>query len=100
MTWPIRLAFLFGVLLWIMRVTQQEYLLRYSYFHFKHAFALALLAFAEMSPRALSAGKRGAATGPGGQPGVRPSPADRGRGRRRTAARGREPRAERPAGKA
>jgi len=59
--WPIRLAFLFGVLLWLLRFQQQENLLRYSYFHFKLAFALALLAFSEMSPRALAAGKRGAA---------------------------------------
>jgi hypothetical protein len=59
--WPIRLATLFGVLLWLLRFQQQENLLRYSYFHFKLAFALARLAFSEMSPRALAAGKRGAA---------------------------------------
>jgi len=59
--WPFRLALLFGIGLWFIRYRQNLNMFMFSYFHWKLAFVLALLAFTEMTPKALAAGKRGAA---------------------------------------
>ncbi len=59
--WPFRLALLFGIALWVIRYRQHVNLFSFSYFHWKLVLVLALLAFSEMTPKALAAGKRGAA---------------------------------------
>ncbi len=60
-TWPIRLAILFGILLWVIKFNQHENLLGSSAFRLKLILALALLAVSELTPRTLATGKRGAA---------------------------------------
>lgn len=60
-TWPFRVALLLGLALWAIRYRQNLNMFMFAYFHWKLALVLALLSFSEMAPKALAAGKRGAA---------------------------------------
>ena len=60
-TWPFRIVLILGLVLWAIRHTQHVNLFWFSYFHWKLLLVVALLAFTEMTPKALAAGKRGAA---------------------------------------
>ncbi len=60
-TWPFRFALILGLALWAIRHHQNINLFWFSYFHWKLLLVVGLLAMSEMAPRALAAGKRGAA---------------------------------------
>ncbi len=59
--WPLRLAVLVGILALVQKIQWHMAPFKEYYLHFKLALALPLLASAEMAPRMLAAGRRGAA---------------------------------------
>jgi uncharacterized membrane protein len=59
--WPLRLAVLVGILALVQKIQWHMAPFKDYYLHFKLALVLPLLASAEMAPRMLAAGRRGAA---------------------------------------
>ncbi len=60
-TWGFRLVLLVGIGALLIKLQRGENLLHYAYFHIKLTLVVLLLAVSEMAPKALAAGKRGAA---------------------------------------
>ncbi len=60
-TWGFRLALVVGIAAMFIKIQHGENPLRLAYFHVKLTLVVILLAFAEMAPKALAVGKRGAA---------------------------------------